>query len=388
MTNFANEFSKLGLNNEIFELFQQSLEYYKEKYGDLLKLPDRYHIHNRLTSHSIDSIHEAINIIGIKHNQHEYYWLAKLYLVLPLFKKWSIYEDIMGKVVFRHENGLCSEIRPTLFYALYLKNIYDNKPDMFKKMKLLVQSNYANFLHLYKDPFHGKIVSINIKKELFLTTEKQNDNKSNEYRIRSVSRDRKSIEVDNKDKQKIQKNIKNKFIKTLTSNEQSQLTATSERNINRNVQKRLIKLNKKMNSKDNRKETDISTLSKPIDSYALNKNVNFATERIMNNNSFFIKLKKSLVQKNSLNKGLEKKLNLMKPKVDYSLGSKNILKLPKVLYNNVSINKIQKELLKSDIAFSFNKLFKSFGEVTTKRNSNNCPLTGTSLLSFNKSLIK
>lgn len=389
MSVFVNDVTHLRIKPSVYKVFYQALQFYESRYGQLIKLPDRYHTHARLTSVSISDYRTAIWLTGIQYYRSEYYWLVKLYFVLRLPEDWTQTTDPLGNKLFVHSSGVSSDIRPAIFYILRLKQIFEAYPTLYLKMKMLVKTNYANYFHVYRDPNSGKANTVNIKKYLFSVI------KENKRMEDSAISSRSSINGDDKPRgssrisKKLQIRLKANFMKTMTATSKPRAEVLRDRNANRRMKDTATNLTCRKNGLKSLDFSNQSRLSNTLQANPLKEND--ATGRlnlISGRDRFFLRLKKAKRDTDSITAALNSRLETLQPEDKHALKPSYRVKIPKILHNAEEIKKLERELLRGGVILSFSKLFKGLGKIAGRRKTNTCPLTGASLLSFSKLISK
>lgn len=383
MSILSNELEKLQINKDLNDLLFQAYEFYQTRYGVLFKLPDKYHTHDKLTCIPIQEICKTIKLLGIGYSQCEYYWLAKLYYFLPLPEDWSQNKDMLNKPSFFHRSGILSKIRPSIVYVLNIKKLCETDPDANKRMKQLIQTNYASFFHFYKDPFTGKVTNFNIKKYIFETCELKK--RKLDVKLRSIDRslDENKLKAESQINRTLNIRLKNNFMKTMAVADKFPSTIISERNTTRNIRKAMHKSSNQDNLFNTAELNKSILLSRNSNTSVLREN-NASTSfpSSASKNIFFMKLQKILCNKNNVNNSLSKEVTSSRHDQRYNAIPNCRMKIPKILYNKEEVCKLQNDISTNGVNLSFNKLFKSLGEVSKERSSIKCPPTGASLLVF------
>lgn len=116
---------------DIEEYLDMALEYYRDKYGELLNyLPDVFLKNPLIKSISNDQLSEGINILNLDNNDEKIYWLVILYYNLPLPPFWDIkYNN--DSCYFTYKNLITTKLHPSIIYIDKHIEKYKVNPEYF-----------------------------------------------------------------------------------------------------------------------------------------------------------------------------------------------------------------------------------------------------------------
>ena len=378
--NYINELTRLNIHADLHQYYVEAMKSYEQRYGKLLRIPDRYHSHYRLTSIDMGRFAAALGLLAIQPNEPNYYWLAKLYFALPLPRNWVQVTSLTGDIQYKHSCGHSSTVRPSLLYVLRTKWSIAHNSDIKKKMEALVRFNYFNFIHLYKNPYNGQYVNINIKKYLFEHDEGEKLGNKKEVSLNRPSSGCNRRERLSSGHRQVKTKLKQAFDDTLRDTKVRLSTRQGDSNgtykLRRFVLSSIDANSKRRKARDSANLTHESNASenpKPAHILAFDNN----TKRDL----FFVRLKKTACKNNSVNRAITAKVN--RTTVDrYVADNAAKPNRKSTLYDNRQLVDLHNGLLTKGVKIDVRKLCNSLGKVSCKRESEKVPQTGASLLSI------